>query len=65
MALVRKLEAQSRRVTRVHDEVRCTYTPYRAKDQNQYLQINTYGKPDRHYTDTVSQTIQFDKNAAQ
>lgn len=64
MALVRKLEKLGLHVEKVHGEVNCTYTAFRAADGNSYFQIDTYGSPERKLKGKKSQTIQLDEGAA-
>jgi len=64
MALVRKLEKVSLQVEKVHGEVNCTYTAFRAADGKAYFQIDTYGSPERKLKGKKSQTVQLDEGAA-
>lgn len=62
MALIKKLDKISRNAS-VQNPVEATYNVLE-KDGQRYLQINTYGSPERKAKEVVSQTIQFDRQAA-
>lgn len=47
----------------VHDQVYATYTVFENNGEK-YLQIDTYGKPARENPEKISQSFQFDREAA-
>lgn len=47
----------------VHNKVRATYTTFTSSGEK-YLQIDTYGSPNRELKDKISQSIQIDKEMA-
>lgn len=47
--------------TRMHDVVSASYDVYEIGGQK-VLQIDTYGRPDREFTDKISQSIQIDES---
>lgn len=47
----------------VHEKVQATYTVFEANDQK-YVQIDTYGRIRRKNPEKISQSLQFDKEAA-
>lgn len=47
----------------VHDQVYATYTVFN-NEGKKYLQIDTYGKPARENPEKISQSFQFDREAA-
>lgn len=47
----------------VHDKVYATYTVFEMDDKK-YVQIDTYGRVGRENPEKISQSIQFDKDAA-
>jgi len=48
----------------IHEKVHATYTVFEA-DGEKYVQIDTYGRIDRENPEKISQSIQFDKFAAE
>lgn len=48
----------------LHEKVYTTYTVFKA-DGEKYVQLDTYGKIGRENPEKISQSIQFDKAAAQ
>ncbi len=64
MALVTKLLPLELERTELHREVEARYATYEM-DGRAFIQINTYGRPDRQFPGKVSQTIQLDRKAAQ
>lgn len=64
MALVRHIERLDKSRSTIHDETHCTFTIVRDDDGTRYLQLDTYGRKDRAIPDKVSQSIQFDSDAA-
>jgi len=44
--------------------VECKYSTF-IRNGEKYIQFNTYGSPDRIFTDSASQTIQFSEDTAQ
>lgn len=47
----------------VHDQVYATYTVFDSNGEK-YLQIDKYGKPARENPEKISQSFQFDREAA-
>lgn len=47
----------------VHEKAFSTYTVFN-KGEDKYFQIDTYGKVDRKIPEKVSQSLQFDREAA-
>lgn len=64
MALVKEFVRKDLQVEKVHGEVDCTYTAFRAEDGKRYLQLDTYGSPVRKIKGKKSQSIQLDEGAA-
>jgi hypothetical protein len=64
MALVTNLEASTKDRQSVHRPTRCLYTVFEAPGGERYLQLDTVGSEDREIPDKVSQSIQFDRQAA-
>jgi len=64
VALVRLIKPASRERQRVHGPVECTYTAFTEGGEH-YLQLDTYGSPDRALAGKMSQSIQFDEVSAQ
>jgi len=48
----------------IHEKVYATYTIFEM-DGEKYVQIDTYGRIDRENPEKISQSIQFDRTAAQ
>jgi thymidylate kinase len=48
----------------VHDEVKSTYTSFTNKAGEKFFQIDTYGSSNRQIQGKISQSLQFDKEAA-
>jgi hypothetical protein len=63
MALVKKIIYMTMDRNVVHDEVDSTYTIFIGKDDKKYLQIDTYGSPNRKLKGKKSQSIQFNEEA--
>src|SRR3954453_7185856 len=64
MALVTSLEANTKERQSVHRPTRCLYTIVDAPGGERYLQLDTVGSEDREIPEKVSQSIQFDQQAA-
>ena len=64
MALVRALKEGRKDKQGVHEETECSYTIFSDDQGNRFLQLDTYGSPGRKLTGKVSQTLQFDVQAA-
>jgi hypothetical protein len=64
MALVRNFEKLDGERTSLHVEVPAKYYTFE-KDGVGFVQINTYGRPDREFPDKVSQSIQLDRTGAE
>jgi hypothetical protein len=62
MATVRHLEHQELGHLAPHTETNCTYTVVKAEGET-YLQIDTYGSPERQIEGKKSQSIRFSQEA--
>lgn len=62
MALVRTLEIKDLERSNSHAEVRATVSFVEA-DGEKFLQIDTYGSPNRVHVDKVSQSLRLSKTA--
>ena len=60
---IRKLTKINKERNMVHDEVFATYTVF-DDGVEKYLQIDTYGKAGRVNPEKVSQSLQFNREAA-
>lgn len=47
----------------IHEKVQATYTVFE-QEGKKYVQLDTYGRVGRKYSDKISQSIQFDKDTA-
>lgn len=47
----------------VHTPVAATYSTF-LHNNDKYLQIDTYGKPERLFTEKISQSFQIDRKSA-
>ena len=67
MALINKINLKKidRKINKIHSEVAGSYTVFINDDGKQFLQINTFGSPDRKIQEKVSQTIQFDRETGE
>jgi hypothetical protein len=63
MAFVTRFEQSGRAHGRLHDEVECGYSIFDA-GQARILQLDTYGSVGRARPGQVSQSLQFDEQAA-
>src|SRR3982750_920504 len=64
MALVTAFEPNSKDRQSVHGPTRCLYAIVLGSAGERYLQLDTVGSEDREIPDKVSQSIQFDRQAA-
>ncbi len=64
MALVTSLEPNTKGRQSVHLPTRCLYTIVETSENKRYLQLDTVGSKGREIPDKVSQSIQFDRQAA-
>ena len=64
MALVRKFEVLEGERHQLHDEVEARYAVFE-RDGLGFVQINTYGRPDREHPGKLSQSIQLDREGAE
>src|SRR5262245_20878059 len=64
MALVTSLEQNTKVRQSVHGPTRCLYAIVEVPGGERYLQLDTVGSEDREIPDKVSQSIQFDRQAA-
>ena len=64
MALIRSFESATASARqRVHGEVECGFSTFEC-DGRRYIQLDTYGSPERAIPGKVSQTIQLDEAGA-
>ncbi len=63
MALIREITERQKERQRVQGVVDCTSSVFSAGG-NRYLQLDTYGGPDRILRGKVSQTVQLDRAGA-
>jgi len=64
MALVSSLEPNTKERQSVHRPTRCLYAIVDGPGGERFLQLDTVGSEDREIPDKVSQSIQFDRQAA-
>ena len=64
MALVTKFEKLDSERHQLHEEVEARYAVFE-RDGKGFVQINTYGRPDRQERDKLSQSIQLDRRGAE
>lgn len=64
MALVSSLEPNNKERQSVHRRTRCLYAIVDGPGGERFLQLDTVGSEDREIPDKVSQSIQFDRQAA-
>ena len=64
MALVRKFEKLDSERNQLQEEVEARYAVFE-RDGKGFVQINTYGRPDRENPGKVSQVIQLDRQGAE
>lgn len=64
MALVTSIEPSGKDRQTVHRRTRCFSSIVEGAGDSRYLQLDTVGTEDRQIADKVSQSIQFDRNAA-
>lgn len=60
---IRNLSKINKERNIVHDEVHATYTVF-DNDGERYIQIDTYGKAGRENPEKISQSFQFNREAA-
>lgn len=63
MALVSSLERIRKDRQTVHRPTRCLSSVFDA-DGHRFIQLDTYGSDEREHPEKVTQSIQFDKQAA-
>ena len=63
MALVTTLEKNRKEKQAVHKPTRCLSSVFEAEGRR-YIQLDTYGSDEREHPEKVSQSIQFDRQAA-
>ena len=64
MALVTLIEPSNKERQTVHRRTRCLYSVIEDQAATRYVQLDTFGSEERQFTDKVSQSIQFDQQAA-
>ena len=57
---MKKIIREHKPSIRTHDVVRTTYDVYEINGVK-YLHLDTYGRPNRQFTEKISQTIQLDE----
>lgn len=65
MALIKSLTKIHKARQAVHQEVECNYSILTDESGVKYLQLDTYGSPDRQMPGKTSQSIQFSRDAAE
>jgi hypothetical protein len=65
MALVETITIESKDAHAPHKPVDCTATVVRGSDGAAYVQIDTYGSKDRKLPHKTSQSVQFNRQAAE
>ena len=60
MALVKDFKRIELERNSIHGVVDCSYTIF-VRNTKKYLQIDTYGSPNREYPGKKSQSLQFDE----
>jgi hypothetical protein len=63
MALVRKIQEVAKQRHSVHGDTSCSYSAFRQSGKT-YLQLDTYGSKQRKLRGKISQTLQFNEQAA-
>ena len=64
MALVSEIELTRKERQTVHRPTRCLCSILHSPEGEPFIQLDTYGSPDRQFTEKVSQSIQLDARAA-
>jgi hypothetical protein len=64
MALVTSLEQTNKDRQSIHRPTRCLWSIVDGEGGSRYLQLDTVGSDEREFTDKVSQSLQFDRQAA-
>jgi hypothetical protein len=64
VALVRTFQELDGERYQLHEEVEARYAVFQ-RDGKGFVQINTYGRPDREIPGKVSQSIQLDREGAE
>jgi hypothetical protein len=64
MALVTSFEQNPKARQSVHNPTRCLYAIVQGASGERYLQLDTVGSETREIPNKVSQSIQFDRQAA-
>jgi hypothetical protein len=64
MALITQFEPITKDQPKVHKPTRCAYFSFIGPRDKRYIVLETYGSEDRQMPDKVSQSIQFDQEAA-
>lgn len=65
MALVTSIEKSQKQRLKVHQPTRCLYSVVESEEGRRYIQLDTIGSNERQFAEKPSQTIQFDRDAAQ
>jgi hypothetical protein len=65
MALVSEIERSLKNRSSLHRPTRCLYSIVEAPGDERVVQLDTVGTAEREFTDKVSQSIQFDRKAAE
>lgn len=64
MALIGEIKDVVKTRQQVHGRVDCSASMFEDRGER-YLQLDTYGSPSRAFAGKTSQTIQFDRDAAE
>lgn len=65
MALVSEIERSQKDRQTVHRPTRCMCSIIEGTGDQRVVQLDTVGTSEREFTDKVSQSIQFDRHAAE
>ena len=63
MALVNNIQLATKETQSVHGPTECSYSIFSRQDQT-YLQLDTYGSNARKFKDKISQSVQFNRQSA-
>jgi hypothetical protein len=63
MALIRQFDRKHMERNSIHDEISASYTIFERDDQR-FIQIDSYGREDREIPGKKSQSIQLDRQGA-
>jgi hypothetical protein len=64
MALVSSIESSDKQRQTIHRPTQCLFSIVHGPTGEPYMQLDTYGSSERQHPEKISQSIQFDKQAA-